>query len=986
MQHKFLNLRPTLVTRAIVIVITLFALVSLTVSTVFAYDTGFSSPTAGSTPGKSWKNISYAFASDNLYATAKRSNKQLRLNNFNIPGIPGGSTINGIEVTVEGLTLGLQANVALSYNGGTSYTSALLTSLSGTETGNTLGSPVNTWGRTWSPADFTNTNFVAKLTTTGANGNGITLSVDQVQVKVYYTAPSATISLAPVSGSYAGTASMTATLVVTNGSAPISGKNINFYVGGTGLNSSGNCTGTSVGTATTQSDGTATLANASLSGISSGSYPYGACASFSGDGSYQATSITSSLTVIGTATTLVADPATGTYGNTVDLSATLTLTNGGTAINNQWINFYLFGNFLGASKTNNSGVATLSNVSLIGYDTGSSNDIGVGFAGDANLDPSNANALITINARPITVTAVQNTKVYDGTTTSNGVPNITSGSLVTGDVAEFTQTFNTQDSGTGKTLTPGGVVNDDNYGLNYIYTFNSVTSGVINAAPLSVIADDKNKLTGESDPVFTFQYSGLVNGETSAVIETSPTCTVSVPHSAAGTYPIVCSSAADVENNYSFSYTSGTLTVGTMNVYVPMLFKDAFGGNYDAALYIQNMGSSAANITMKYYDSNGSLTCTQNDAIPALASRGYWLPSLNCLGSAWVGGVVITSDQRITAVGRPHIGAEVMTYNGFDTGSTSMYVPMLFKDAFGGDYDAALYVQNVSGNSASVTMKYYDSNGSLTCTQNDTIPALASRGYWLPSLNCLGSSWVGGVVVTSNRAVVAVGRPHIGTQITTYDGFATGNTTTAAPMLFKDAFGGNYDAALYVQNVSGNSASVTMKYYDSNGSLTCTQNDTIPALASRGYWLPSLNCLGSSWVGGVIVTSDQSVVAVGRPHIGAEVTTYDGFAAGSIKASASMLFKAAFGGTYNAALYVQNVSGNSANVTMKYYDSNGNLTCTQNDIIPALASRGYWLPSISCINSSWVGGVVVTSDQAIVTVGRPHINDQVATYQGISVP
>jgi len=207
-------------------------------------------------------------------------------------------------------------------------------------------------------------------------------------------------------------------------------------------------------------------------------------------------------------------------------------------------------------------------------------------------------------------------------------------------------------------------------------------------------------------------------------------------------------------------------------------------------------------------------------------------------------------------------------------------------------------------------------------------------------------------------------------------------------MLFKDAFGGSYDAALYVQNVnSSNPASVTMKYYDDKGNLTCTQTDSIPALASHGYWLPGISCLGSSWVGGVVITSDQPIVTVGRPHIGAEVTTYNGFANGSLKASVPMLFKAAFGGSYNAALYIQNVnSSTSAAVTMKYYDDKGNLTCTQTDSIPALASHGYWLPSTTCLGSSWVGGVVVTSDQPIVAVGRPHVGDQVATYQGVAIP
>src|SRR5512133_2820751 len=126
-----MQFRPTnqlsIFSRAIVIMITLFVLASLVVSTVFAAETPASSPSAASSPGKSWTNISYSFASDNLYAVAKKTNKQLKLSKFTIPGIPGGATINGVAVTVEGFTAGLQANVALSYDGGSNYTAALTT-------------------------------------------------------------------------------------------------------------------------------------------------------------------------------------------------------------------------------------------------------------------------------------------------------------------------------------------------------------------------------------------------------------------------------------------------------------------------------------------------------------------------------------------------------------------------------------------------------------------------------------------------------------------------------------------------------------------------------------------------------------------------------------------------------------------------------------------------------------------------------------------
>lgn len=364
----------------------------------------------------------------------------------------------------------------------------------------------------------------------------------------------------------------------------------------------------------------------------------------------------------------------------------------------------------------------------------------------------------------------------------------------------------------------------------------------------------------------------------------------------------------------------------------------------------------------------------------------------------WAGGVSISSTQPLVTVARPHVGAEIASYNGFTAGSTTSFVPMLFRDAFGGSYDSALYIQNIhTTNTANVAIKYYDSNGNLNCTRNDTVSPLASKGYWLPSVTCttgsLPSGWVGGVVVTSDQPIVAVGRPHIGDEVMTYDGVSSGSLESFVPMLFNGSFGGTYNSAFYVQNVHvSNTAHITISYYDSSGTLNCTKTDSVLPYASKGYWVPSTTCdsgsLPAGWVGGIRVTSDQPIVTVGRPHIDGQVTTYNGFTGGTISSYLTMLFKNAFGGSYNSAFYIQNTnSSNAANVTIYFYDNAGNLSCTKYDTIDGYASKGYWVPSVTCdvggpLPTGWAGGVIVESSQPIVAVGRPHIGDQITTYDG----
>jgi len=349
--------------------------------------------------------------------------------------------------------------------------------------------------------------------------------------------------------------------------------------------------------------------------------------------------------------------------------------------------------------------------------------------------------------------------------------------------------------------------------------------------------------------------------------------------------------------------------------------------------------------------------------------------------SSWYGSAVISANRNVVALARPQIGDQVMAYDGFTSGSKTVYLPMLFKNIWG--YDSAFYIQNLdTTNPASITETFYDTDGNLSCTLTDSIPAQSSHGTWVPDLTCLPASWVGGLVVTSNRDIVGVGRPHIGTEITTYNGFASGSLTMYVPMLFKAIWG--YDSAFYIQNLDPtNAANVTEKFYDTDGNLSCTMTDSIPRLSSHGTWVPDLTCLPDSWAGALVVTSDRNIVAVGRPHLGTAVTTYDGFAGGSTNFTVPSLFKDL--STYESALYVQNISPTtSANITMKFYDMTGNLTCTQTDSIPLLSSHGYWFPDLTCLGSSWEGSVKITSDQAVVAVGRLHNGSDVGSFDGFT--
>ncbi|MGY0041590.1 MBG domain-containing protein [Pedobacter sp. NJ-S-72] len=94
-----------------------------------------------------------------------------------------------------------------------------------------------------------------------------------------------------------------------------------------------------------------------------------------------------------------------------------------------------------------------------------------------------------------------------------------------------------------------------NYNISYEPGILSVDKAVLN-----VTADNKTRVFGIDNPVFTFKYSGFVNAEGESVVQNPPLAsTAAVKNSAAGTYPIVLSGASAA--NYTFNYVNGVLTV-----------------------------------------------------------------------------------------------------------------------------------------------------------------------------------------------------------------------------------------------------------------------------------------------------------------------------------------------------------------------------------------------------------------------------------------
>ena len=106
-----------------------------------------------------------------------------------------------------------------------------------------------------------------------------------------------------------------------------------------------------------------------------------------------------------------------------------------------------------------------------------------------------ATTTANITQAPLTITAVTNTKVYDGTTTAAAIPTV-SGLVGSDTVTNLTETYASPNVGTGITLSVATyTVNDGNNGNNYAVTLVSNNTGVITAAAATATFDGKDTTT-----------------------------------------------------------------------------------------------------------------------------------------------------------------------------------------------------------------------------------------------------------------------------------------------------------------------------------------------------------------------------------------------------------------------------------------------------------------------------------------------------------
>jgi hypothetical protein len=312
-----------------------------------------------------------------------------------------------------------------------------------------------------------------------------------------------------------------------------------------------------------------------------------------------------------------------------------------------------------------------------------------------------------------------------------------------------------------------------------------------------------------------------------------------------------------------FSSYSGA-SQGATVVVVPEVMHNWYG--YDTQLYVQNVGSGPASFTINYAPTTLLGTCVtgatgQSDSTSALAQYATELfvqdtktalgatgltGSCTTFNTRFLGSATITSDQPVVAIVNEAVQGKLITYNGFNSGGTTLFAPAYMRDYYG--FYAAIVVSNPSiSQAASITMTYTSdptfSNPVGSFTFNHTVPmgksitiydgpgSTAPDSDLAATYNTPGTErFFGSIKILSNTPVMAIVNQEStaasGNKRGTYNamGASESGHTLSAPLI-QSAFYGFY-TSLTIQSTTAAEATVDI-CYTSDGTYSSVPNQTV---------------------------------------------------------------------------------------------------------------------------------------------------------------
>ncbi len=314
----------------------------------------------------------------------------------------------------------------------------------------------------------------------------------------------------------------------------------------------------------------------------------------------------------------------------------------------------------------------------------------------------------------------------------------------------------------------------------------------------------------------------------------------------------------------------GAETLGN-KFYLPNVSKKFGGGQWSSRITIQNATANPVTATITFYNADATVRDTDVVNLPGNGSTTLTQINDTELPDGWLGSAIVDATGNIAViVDIMSADGRLETYNGFTSGSTTMYLPTLLSGFGINRWNTSFQVLNVGNASAVVTMTYYTS-GVATPAKivTATLSPYQSINRYQPSVDSdLGTPWFGSVVIESTQPIVAIGTQSSGAPgkrlASAYNGVASGGTRAFLPTVLRHFGGSNFVTSFQIMNVGTGPASVTVEYFaPGNPTPVMTVRHNISPYNSINRYQGDDTTLGNGWQGSVRVTSDQPVVVLG---------------------------------------------------------------------------------------------------------------------------
>lgn len=283
----------------------------------------------------------------------------------------------------------------------------------------------------------------------------------------------------------------------------------------------------------------------------------------------------------------------------------------------------------------------------------------------------------------------------------------------------------------------------DNYYGYYTEVYAQNVAAAAQAITLEVYAP------GNASPVYSNTKSGVpVNASVNWSLKDLAQLNDNVSYSAivkAGSQIVAIGNTYGSSGTAAQLYSYNGFANGAKTFYVPALYNGYYGWN--AALSIQNVAATAANVTVTY--SGGTV---KNYTIQPNSSVAIYIPSEAELPAGLMSATVTSSQDVAVSVNISNNANRAATYNGAAEASTKVFAPNVMKRYY--KYSSSVTCQNLGAAATTMTIKYAAAPGA-TETSGSIAPG-ASWEVYLPSKTAVPDGYNAGATIEASQPIACI--------------------------------------------------------------------------------------------------------------------------------------------------------------------------------------------------------------------------------------